>query len=338
MQCARTGSGRALIVAAVLFTALLALPGGCGGATDPDGSAIKLRLGVQPGPQSALIFVAEDQDLFEKNGLEVTVRDYDVGYHAIGGLGADDTDVATGTEFAFVANSFSQPDLRIVASIAEGTSTSVVGRRDRGIASPGDIRGKRVAVTPGVFNQFALGKFLSMMGIGQKEIITVEMGEREAREAVEAGTVDAAVLFEPDVEAARKALGSNGYVFDVQMGQAYYWLLVSRNEFIDVNGGAVRRLLAAMLDAQHFAEDHPEKTSEIVQQLTGLSERYTNVMLQKFEFKVELPQSLLLAMEDESRWLIENAQFGAGMVPDYLDYVLPLFLERLEPEAVTIYR
>ena len=70
---------------------------------------------------------------------------------------------------------------------------------------------------------------------------------------------------------------------------------------------------------------------------SGLSAALTGIIWQKYVFEVTLPQSLILAMEDEARWTVENGLFGAKAVPDYLSYVYPEGLRQLDPQAVTIY-
>jgi len=329
--------GGASVATLSLLILLSVLLSGCGQSTQYSGPPLKMRIGFQPGARSTLIWVADKEGLFKKHGLAVTLRKYDVGFNALKGLCAGESDVATGSEFAFITNAVSNTDLRAMASIAEEDTTSIVARRDRGIASPADLVGKRMAVTPGVINQFFLGKFLTLNGINQNSVTVVYMDEASARRAVEDGTVDAAVLFEPDVQEAKKALGSNGYTIDVQSGQDYFWLLVSRTSYINANKEAIRRLLATMVDAEHFTAAHPAAARKDMQSGSGLSAALTGIIWQKYVFEVTLPQSLILAMEDEARWTVENGLFGAKAVPDYLNYVYPEGLRQLDPQAVTIY-
>jgi NitT/TauT family transport system substrate-binding protein len=327
----------ALMLALTTLIVVALLPAGCAAPPTYTGPPLKIRLGIQPGPQSTLIWVAEKEGLFKKHDLEVALRRYDVGYNAVKGLGSDESDVATGTEFAFISNAFSQPGLRVIASIAQGDTTSFVGRRDRGINSVADLAGKRIAVSPGVINQFLLGKYLALNGIGQGAVTLVNMDEQSAKRAVEEGTVDAAVLFEPDVQEARDALGSNAYVVDIQSGQDYFWLLTSTAEYVAGNSDAVLRLLAAMVDAERFTQANPTAAQRDLQSATGLSKSYVRYVWPKYTFTVSLDQALVLAMEDEARWTIENGLFSAKAVPNYLDYIYLEGLRRLAPLAVTIY-
>jgi NitT/TauT family transport system substrate-binding protein len=49
-----------------------------------------------------------------------------------------------------------------------------------------------------------------------------------------------------------------------------------------------------------------------------------------------LDQSLILAMEDEARWMISNNLTTEKTVPNFLDYIYAYGLKSVKPAAVTI--
>ena len=61
-------------------------------------------------------------------------------------------------------------------------------------------------------------------------------------------------------------------------------------------------------------------------------------MWPKNDFTTSLPQSLIVAMDDEARWRIANGLTFKIVVPNYLDYIYLDGLETLKPKAVTIIR
>jgi NitT/TauT family transport system substrate-binding protein len=54
------------------------------------------------------------------------------------------------------------------------------------------------------------------------------------------------------------------------------------------------------------------------------------------KFVVTFGQPLILAMEDETRWLISNGLTNARAVPNYLDFIYSDGLRSVRPQAVTI--
>ena len=53
-------------------------------------------------------------------------------------------------------------------------------------------------------------------------------------------------------------------------------------------------------------------------------------------FSLSIDQSLILAMEDEARWMISNKLTGEKQVPNFLDYIWDDGLKAIKPEAVNI--
>ena len=54
------------------------------------------------------------------------------------------------------------------------------------------------------------------------------------------------------------------------------------------------------------------------------------------QFFLSLDQSLIVAMEDEARWMIINNLTTEKQVPDFLDYIYMNGLEAVNPNAVDI--
>jgi NitT/TauT family transport system substrate-binding protein len=55
-----------------------------------------------------------------------------------------------------------------------------------------------------------------------------------------------------------------------------------------------------------------------------------------YRFNIALNQSLLLALEDETRWAIKNELTARTDVPNYLNYVYLDGLRAVKPESVTV--
>jgi hypothetical protein len=53
-------------------------------------------------------------------------------------------------------------------------------------------------------------------------------------------------------------------------------------------------------------------------------------------FELFLDQGLLLVMEDQARWMIQNRLTEQTKVPNYLDYIDPGPLLKADPKAVRL--
>ncbi|MGD0231080.1 MAG: ABC transporter substrate-binding protein, partial [Syntrophorhabdales bacterium] len=80
-----------------------------------------VRVGVFPNLHCALIYLADSQGYFKKHGIDVAINAQESGPVAINELIANKIDIAPTAEFAFVLQAFRHPDLRIAATIYEGS-------------------------------------------------------------------------------------------------------------------------------------------------------------------------------------------------------------------------
>ncbi|MFZ5708181.1 MAG: taurine ABC transporter substrate-binding protein [Pseudomonadota bacterium] len=78
-----------------------------------------------------------------------------------------------------------------------GTAESLIAKKDSGIASVADLRGKRVAVPVGSTAHFSLMGALANAGIPESEITIVNMPADQIAAAWDGGQVDAAWIWEP---------------------------------------------------------------------------------------------------------------------------------------------
>ena len=94
----------------------------------------------------------------------------------------------------------------------------------------------------------------------------------------------------------------------------------------------------ALLKAETFVKDSPIETQNIISQRANLEKDYLQSTWQKNNFILSMPQALIIAMEDEARWVIENNLTSVTKVPNYLDFIYSDALRDLKPEALTIIR
>lgn len=139
----------------------------------------KITLAAYAGDTGLLVYIAEDQGFFAKNGLDVTIHDYEAGKLAADALLADKADICTSTGFVFVSNSFNNKDLRVFGTVALGESNAMVARKDRGITDPEDLKGRKIAVTKKSSGEFYLGNFLIFNGLTLNDVETVDLKPSE---------------------------------------------------------------------------------------------------------------------------------------------------------------
>ncbi len=299
------------------------------------GPVEKVKIGVGVAPLSLPIWVAENKGFFVDNGLDVEIKEYPSGKAAVGDLIDDKVDMATITEFGFMSKSFDNPDLRIVSSITTANINSLVANKDKGIEEISDLKGKRIATVSGTEAEFFLGTFLLFNNIPTTDVEIIYLKPNELIDSVSSNEADAAIIWEPYNYEIKTSLGENAIVWPGQSGQSSYWLLNSKEDFVTNNPEIVKRFLKALLQAEEFTKTNENEAKAILVS-HDLDARFVDDIWQKLDYITNLPQELIIAMEDGARWRIKNKLTDATEVPNYLNYIYLDALYELKPEVVNI--
>jgi ABC-type nitrate/sulfonate/bicarbonate transport system substrate-binding protein len=286
--------------------------------------------------QSTLIYVADSQGFFKTRRVDVALKEYEAGVLAANDLIADKIDIATAGDFAFVLQSFKHPDLRMLATISISSDYDLVVRKDRGIAQPQDLKGKRVAVTRGSGPEFFLYNYLIFNRIPSGSIQVVYHTPSEMVRAMADGTIDAALCWPSYTTEMEKQLGANGLRWPAQSGQDYYFVLLAKEGLLKKRSKAIEQFLTALSDAEAFVSKYPDRAQTIVRnRFKADSESFLSAW-SRSRYQLQLSQDMLVLMEREAKWAIRNNLVDKKDMPNYLDFFYFEPLEKVKPDAVSI--
>ena len=300
--------------------------------------AESITVAYAPFEATALFWVAQDQEFFGQNGLNVTSRKYETGVGSLDALLNGEADLAVGAnEFPLVGRALQKAEIRTIASIAKSEFIYLVGRKDRGLQQISDLRGKRVGTTLRTIAQFFFGRFLELHDLKIDDITLVEVKTPEEWvNAVVNGDIDAVVTAQPYADAAQHRLGENAIVWSVQSHQPLQTQVISTDEWIAEHPDLVIRFLKSLALAEEYVIHHPAEARAIIQKQINVDAAYMDTVWSQNEFSLSLDQSLILAMEDEARWMMANDLTNETQVPNFLKYIYIDGLEAIKPEAVNI--
>src|SRR5450631_560015 len=223
-------AAKGTITALLLSITVLALL--CQGCTRQEtttysGPPTKVIIGIFKGENSAVAYLADQAGYFRQMGLEVELREVSSGVAAMAELNEGRADIALSAEFVFVSNIDKHPDLRIAASLNRISSVYLVARKDRGISNPADLKGKRIAVVSTSIGEYFLGKFLNSNRLRLDEITIVNMTPPMMEKEIVAGSIDAAIVWNPVSWRLRESLGSQAICWPAQSESAWHLVLVT---------------------------------------------------------------------------------------------------------------
>ncbi len=322
------------VLQAAALTATLVVS--CSG-TPPAAKRETLTFGtLAPNEIAGLIYIAQDKQLFAQNGLDVVTKDYDTGVTVTDALLTGDIDVGLSAEFPFIAKALAKEDVSIIGTVDQFSYFYLFALKDKGIAGVQDLKGKRIGTSRGTITDFYLGRFLELNHMTFEDVVLVDVSPSQIVDAMNNGTVDAVVAWSTFAKQIRQQKGSGVIEWQVQSGQASYAVLAARNDWIVSHGETIRRFLKSLYEASKIVAGQPAEAKSIVQKEMGYDNASIESAWAEHKFGLTLEQPLILAMEDETRWLIGNGLTDAETVPNYLDFIYVDGLRSVYPQAVTI--
>ena len=318
----------AIITIAVIAIAVYNLP-------SPAPIPFEMALGTSPYEVSGLIYIAEEKGYFNDAGLNVTIHRYDAGLYAITDLNQGKLDVATAADYAVAGRVLAGDPIVVAGSIGTDDFHYLMIRKESGIAEGQDLRGRTIGVSKRTSGEFFLGRFLELHGLRHTDVVLIDLAPARMKEALAGGAVDAVVIWPPTVYDIEDALGDSLLIWPIQGGQKMYWLLIVPEEG---DPAAIERLLRALQHAEEFAQRHPEEARRIVNQRLATPAGEQVRAWERTRMSLSLDQSLLIALEDEARWMIRENLTDDMEMPDYLSCLRYEWLDSIKPGSVRIIR
>jgi len=330
----------AVVMVGIVVVAMVG--GGCVGVEKPAEPLEKITFGVETSILPSAVWVAENKGYFQEEGLDVRIKEFGSGRTALATmLNEGNLDMVTVAQTPVMFNSFDRDDYVIIAAMVySDNDVKILARQDKGIKSPSDLRGKTVGITNGSTGHFFLGLFLTHSGLMLSEIETIDIEASELPQALADGRVDAISTWEPHIYNAKKLLGENAVLIQPRGGAKIFredFYFVPNRNFMENNPETLKRFLKAIEKAEEFIQKNKEEAINIVSQRLKIDKELVLSVWDDFEFQLILDQTILITLEDEARWAIDNNLVDATEVPNYLDYIYIDALKEVKPEAVTIY-
>jgi ABC-type nitrate/sulfonate/bicarbonate transport system substrate-binding protein len=327
---------------AVLFLAVLAVIICFNTACRPQkqvGPPEKITIAHSTASNAILVYIAFAKDYFREEGLDATPQPHTFGKPALQAVIDGKADIATVGDTPIVFAVMNGKKILTLAVIQTANKNeAIVVRRNRGIAKPSDLKGKKIGLTLGTTGHFFAEAFLLANGIDTKHIKIVDMKPDEMPAALAKGKVDAVSSWNPTLMQLMKKLGSEGIIFFNESLYTEHFCVVAGQEYVKKNPEAIKKVLRALLKAETFAREHPEESRRLVADFIKTDKIILDETWDIFTLRVTLDQALIVDLEDQTRWAIKYQLTARRDVPNYLDFIYMDALSAVKPEAVRIIR
>lgn len=321
-------------VGLVCATALVAGLSGCKAPEAPE----KLTIAEAGTVVMGLLYVAQAQGFFKEQGLDVTLQRHPSGRDAIAAVLAGQADVATPYDGPAVMNINRGNPVRILGSLGMSPGETVVlARKDRGINTVTDLRGKRIGIIANSNPEYVLSLLLKGAGMRPDDIVRVPLAPPETATALVEGRVDAIATWVPNWQIAQTQLGPQATVTFTSDSYLEFATLSTSAAVLQARPAALVKMLRALVQAENYAGQHPAETLKIIE--TALSGKFPPEVLQErwgnSQLQLRMDNRMQVSLQNQAAWFAQHA--GIGQAPtDIRAFMADGPLRSVAPQNVTL--
>ncbi len=242
-----------------IILALTVLFGGCFQTQELE----TLRVAMNSWPGYSIALYAKEAKLFEKRGIKVDFIHVSNQQDNIRATmrGAYDMSFAPTWEVMQVDASNEKPTIVLVVDISAG-SDGIVARS--GITSVKDLKGKKIGTKLGTVTHLVLLEALKSNQMQPEDVEIQDVSNERGIELLKAGTLDAAVVWEPSLSQTAKEIGGKVIFTTKDVDSLVIDSLITRSDFLKSHKGEITKFILAWFDAIHAVETEPDKVFESI--------------------------------------------------------------------------
>jgi len=298
-----------LFPSVVLFLFVAAMLSACGGGggTSPDGGnatssgsekTVSFSMGLQPWVGYAPWWIAAEQGIFDKYGLDVKIVNFIQDADINAAFASDNIKVANlATHTAIKLVGTNKLDLLGISLLdVSMEADAVIARGD--IKSISDLKGKKVAFEEGTTSDLLIRKALIENHMSINDIQVVYMPASDAGLALLSGNVDAAVTYEPYISNVK----AKGEVNMIYSGREAPGLISDmafiKSKFLEENPDIIDKLRKVWDETLEFWKNNKEAGDKIIADNVGIDVSELQIILDGLKYYDSAEQAKVADSED----------------------------------------
>jgi len=247
---------------------------------------VKVKSGVITTASTAAMLVGAQKGIFRKYGFDVEVVPLATGVHASQALAANQVNWSgSGIESTIVAWGAGLPYRAYAMYAKGGDAFGVLVRKDSGIQSYKDLKGKRVAVTIGTALSQGLSQILLGEGLPGDAAMRVNATLSGMGPLLVQGSVDAMVGLEPFVTLTKEKMGDDavliGRLGKYLQGGGFFAI---SNEWAAAHRDRVPKVIEALWESHHYVRHNRSEASALVAAFLKTEQRIIDISFDYYQF------------------------------------------------------
>ena len=298
----------------------------------PSWAQTKMTIATGVDPVFSAYYVAQQEGLFKKHGLDVRINTGPSGSAMVAFLVNGQIESAFGSEIAGVANHNLDPNVVVVAQATRLVRwIAVVGRN---VDTLDQLKGKKVGIARGSGGEVFWLAMIDKLKLNPADYTVVNVEAPEMVAALERGNIDAYAVWEPWVTRGLAAI-KNTKVLRTQEGILEQGVFIYMNQgWIKKNRAAAQSFVGALADATDVInKDRKRAAKDVSDFLKSLDPPMVEQLMTKLTFDMELSDTSLAMLRLAESQLKQQGKLAKPV--DYGAFVYPELLRAVQPKAVT---
>ena len=298
------------------------------GWSSPAWAQTRMTIATGVDPVFSAYYVAQEEGLFKKHGLDVRINTGPSGSAMVAFLVNGQIESAFGSEIAGVANHNLDPNVVMVAQATRLVRwLAVVGRN---IDTLDQLKGKKVGVARGSGGEVFWLAMLDKLKLNAADYTVVNVEAPEMVAALERGNIDAYAVWEPWVTRGLAAV-KNTKVLRDQEGILEQGVYIYMNRgWLTKNPAQAEAFMRALVEATDIInKDRKRAAKDVSAFLKSLDPALVEQLMTKLQFEMVLNDftiDLFRLAESQLKQqgkLTKPLDYGAFVYPELLRKVLP---------------
>lgn len=258
-----------------------------------------------------LLFTARDLKLFEKVGLAPTYVKFAAGPPMIAAAESKSIDVTAVGSVSFMRGLVQGVDWVIIGIYSEGAYVQgMMARKDSGIDSMADLKGKRVGYLKGTTAHFGMMLALRQFGVSLDQVTLLDMPPAEQVAAMAKKDIDAAMVWEPWMQEMRRDANAKIIATEGDLGiYTNVSVISARRDWLRDNRETAVRFLQAFLMAYEVLQQDPSIGIIALAKEMGIRKAWAEMI-----YKDNPPPNMYMWADPRYRYsLVKGAAFQRRM-------------------------
>jgi len=292
------------------------------------GAQTKMTIATGVDPVFSAYYVAQQEGLFKKHGLDVRINTGPSGSAMVAFLVNGQIESAFGSEIAGVSNHNLDPNVVVVAQATR--LVRWIGLVGRNVDNLDQLKGKKVGVARGSGGEVFWLAMLDKLKLNAADYTVVNVEAPEMVAALERGNIDAYAVWEPWITRGLAAV-KNTKVLKDQEGILEQGVYIYMNKgWIQKNPGPAEAFLKALVDATEIINgDRKRAAKDVSDFLKNLDPPLVEQLMTKLRFEMvfdDFTVGMFRLAESQLKQqgkLSKPLDYNGFLYPDLMRKVLP---------------